>query len=156
MASHDETGLQQGQIKALAVEADHGFHTVKQLTQSLKLGRLLVIVAHEELVDGEPLPFEQAHPHQKGIGACTPGQAGGFGVHEGDALVVHSAQPLVAGQAGSDLRGLGQQITQGMVTMTVAGLVALAVQEKGSPVGIHGLARQQCLNGLPLSSGFRP
>ncbi len=129
LAGHDEARLQQGHVKALAVKADHRIQSVEQLAQGLELGRFLAIVAHKELVDDELVVLKDAHAYQKGIGARATGQPGGLGIDKSHPAEIHFSQVLVAGQERSTLRGMGQQIGQGMIAVALVELVAFVIQK---------------------------
>jgi hypothetical protein len=121
----------------------------------MELGWFLVVVAHEELVDGEPVPLEQAHTHQKGVGTGAPCQAGGLGIHKSHVLKIHFGQSLVTGQASWNLWRPGQQIGERVMSMAIARLIGFAVQEKGPAAGVQHLTGDQAFDGLSPSLGPR-
>jgi len=55
---------------------------------------------------------------------------------------VDIGQALVAGQESGFLRGVGEQVGQGMVSVAIVEGMAFAVEEEGAMGGVDDLARE--------------
>ncbi len=148
LAGHDEARVQERHIELLAVEADDRLVAVEQLAQGLKLRRLLVVVAHEELPEGEGAFLKGADADEKDVGAGAARQPRRLGVDEGDARRIDERQPLVARQPGGDVGQVGQEVAQAVRAVQVLGCVRFRVEKEGALAVGQDLAGDEVLDRL--------